>query len=45
MTANGCMLLTGTGVMSPHDVTAAGGDEITGAASGLETLRNNVGEA
>jgi 2-dehydro-3-deoxy-D-arabinonate dehydratase len=40
---NGCFLLTGTGIVPPHEFTLASGDEIAITIDGIGTLRNPVG--
>ena len=39
---DGCVLLTGTGIVPPDDFTLAGGDEIAITIDGVGTLRNTV---
>ena len=39
---DGCVLLTGTGVVPPDDFTLRSGDEIAIAIDGIGTLRNTV---
>ena len=40
--AHGCVLLTGTGVVPPHDVTLQDGDEVAIAIDGIGVLSNPV---
>src|SRR6266852_4165763 len=40
--AHGCVLLTGTGVVPPQDVTLQDGDEVAIAIDGIEVLSNPV---
>jgi 2-dehydro-3-deoxy-D-arabinonate dehydratase len=39
---DGCFLLTGTGIVPPHDFTLASGDEIAISIDGMGTLTNPV---
>jgi len=39
---NGCFLLTGTGIVPPHEFTLASGDEISITIDGIGTLTNPV---
>ena len=39
---DGCVLLTGTGVVPPDDFTLRGGDEVHISIDGIGTLQNTV---